>query len=187
MHLIERTRGQMKPLFPPEISAEEIDLCQTLAAGPFNVVEIDQFGDARKIGMGPSGKHRMGRTPKGAHINGRLLAAQQECCDAKQPFLVQPGKEIFKSVQEPGIIEVRAFSKGFEVHLEHEVHVPKIVIPHGKAQRPQAIQFTAQLLAGFPGKPLHIFPQKNSRTQRERRGTRFHPSVVPSSSGSVDS
>ena len=96
----------METLFPVEFAAQKVHHLDALYTSPFQVVKIDQFGDARKIGMGTPGYYSVGCVPKGPHIHRRYFSAHKHCGDPQQIIGSQPGGQVFKGAQETRVAKI---------------------------------------------------------------------------------
>ena len=65
----------MKEWFPAEIAAQKINFIQPLITGPLHMVQVDQFGYARKPGIGAAGQQGIALLEYRTEIYGGKLAA----------------------------------------------------------------------------------------------------------------
>lgn len=65
----------MEQFFPVEIPTQKVHLLHALIAGTLNVMEINQFGDTRKRGVGSTCQQSVLTLIQAAHINRRRFMA----------------------------------------------------------------------------------------------------------------
>jgi len=96
----------MKAFFPVEVAAEEVDILHLFATGPFNMVQVDQFGDAGKIGVGAAGQNSAGVPPDRAQVDGGYFAFNQDRNQAQQLVVAEPFSQFLKSSQKAVVMKI---------------------------------------------------------------------------------
>ena len=146
MEFVEGAGLQMETFFPAEIAAEKIHDFQILGAGPGDMMEVDDLGNAGKLSVGAPRKDRVLPVPDSACIHGGHLAANQERGDPEHILLGEPGEQADKGLEKTGIGKVGVLAVGCQIQIEQMLNISKIIIPVGNSGYLQPGLLAAEVL-----------------------------------------
>jgi len=123
---IERLRIQMPQLLPVKSTAKEVNLLDAMIASELQVMHIHDLGNTWVVGVRSANIYRVDTQVKGAQIHSGRFSVNLKSEETKVSFPIEKIHDVPKAIFEPFIVEIRACTEAFEIHLHKD---PEVVQP----------------------------------------------------------